>query len=243
MTAFASIGRSMQARGVEIPSLGTLAYLLYWPLFGIVFYMLERVWIRDYYHPMYCTLDDAIPFCELFLIPYLLWFVFMTGMLLYTLFRDVDAFKRMMVFIIVSYSFALLVFALYPNCQELRPESFPRNNVLTQFIEAFYVFDTSTNVCPSLHVLGSTAALFCAWDTVRFGTPGWKIGFGILAFLISISTVFLKQHSIVDVLIAIPICLIAWKLAYGNARRYASSEGRHRGGRLEAGALTWGMHR
>ena len=36
-----------------------------------------------------------------------------------------------------------------------------------------------------------------------------KITFVVLAILISISTVFMKQHSIIDVAAAIPLCAVA----------------------------------
>ena len=86
--------------------------------------------------------------------------------------------------------------------------------MLTRFIAGFYVFDTNTNVCPSLHVIGSLAAFFAFWHTPLFSSKGWRIASGIAAFLISISTVFMKQHSALDVLAAIPLCAIGYYFAY-----------------------------
>ena len=122
---------------------------------------------------------------------------------LYTLRYDIAAFRRMMYFIMLTYSISLVIFFLFPNCQQLRPASFPRDNVLTRFLADFYTFDTSTNVCPSLHVVGSLAVMFAAWDTLRFSTPLWRAAFGVSAGLISVSTVFLKQHSVLDILVAL----------------------------------------
>ena len=34
------------------------------------------------------------------------------------------------------------------------------------------------------------------------------------AILISISTVFLKQHSVIDIIVAVPICIIAYFICY-----------------------------
>lgn len=193
-------------------------YLLYWPVFGLVFFILERVWVRKVYVPSWCRLDELIPFCEYFLIPYLFWFIFLGGMVIYTLFQEPESFKGLMRFIIVSYTTALLIFVLFPNCQQLRPLVFPRDNLLTQWIAAFYQFDTNTNVCPSLHVIGSAAVMLCAWRSKRFGTPVWRVVFAVTAVLISVSTVFLKQHSALDILVAIPVCVLAWSVAYGTGR-------------------------
>ena len=101
-----------------------------------------------------------------------------------------------------------------PTCQNLRPEAFVRNNLLTRFIELFYSFDTNTNVCPSLHVIGSVAAMFGLWDCKALQSVGWKIAATSIAVCISLSTVFMKQHSIMDVLAALPVCFFGWWIAY-----------------------------
>ncbi len=209
--------RGFRLARLNEPEFRHLWYLLYWPLFGLVFWALERVWVRPC-HLVHCALDDAIPFCEVFLIPYLLWFVFLTGMVAYTLFYDVEAFRGLMRFVVVSYTAALVIYILFPSCQELRPLVFPRDNALTRFLAGFYRFDTNTNVCPSLHVIGSWAVAASAWHSRRLSTPGWRCAFTGTAFLISVSTVFLKQHSAWDLLVAVLVCLLAQRLAYG-ARR------------------------
>lgn len=188
--------------------------LLYWPFYGLAFLFAERIYKPPAYHEMYCFLDDYIPFNELFLIPYMFWFVFLVGMLAYSFFFDAESFTKMMQFIIITYTVSLIIFFLYPNAQYLRPAEFERANFLTRFMADFYQFDTNTNVCPSLHVIGSFAAMFCGWHTKRFSSKGWRIAFTVTAILISISTVFLKQHSVIDIIVAVPICIIAYFICY-----------------------------
>ncbi len=201
--------RSFRLSKLNTPEFCHLKLLLFWPLFGVAFLCLERIWIRGYYYPVSCPLDDYIPFCEFFLIPYLFWFIFLVGFHLYTLLFDVDSFRRMMWFFIVSFSIATVIYILIPNCQELRPPVFARNNLFTRFMYYFYQFDTNTNVCPSLHVTGSFAVVAGAWNSRHFGTGKWRCAFVLTALLISISTVFLKQHSIFDVFMAAPVCIVA----------------------------------
>ena len=202
--------RKFRFHKINTPEFEHLKYLSYWLVFGAFFFVVERVWIRK----DYCPLDDAIPFCEYFLVPYLFWFVFLVGIHIYTLLYDTESFKRLMKFIIISYSMAMLIYILFPNCQELRPVVFERDNIFTRFIEGFYQFDTNTNVCPSIHVIGSVAVMLCAWHSKHFSTVGWRITFSMVALLISVSTVFLKQHSVLDILAAIPICVIAYMMSY-----------------------------
>ena len=74
---------------------------------------------------MHCALDDLIPFNEWFLIPYLFWFVYLIGAVAYTFFFDVPGFRRMMRFVMITYSVTLIIYFLFPTCQMLRPEVFP----------------------------------------------------------------------------------------------------------------------
>ena len=207
--------RSFRLRKLNDPEFSHVKLLLFWPVFGIFFALVERGGLPVTYHPVYIPLDDAIPFCELFVFPYLFWFVFLVGMLAYTFFFDVPAFRRMMWFTIVTYGITMLIYLIYPTSQELRPTEFARDNFLTRFMAGFYQFDTNTNVCPSLHVIGSVSAMLGGWYSRHFSTPGRRTGLAVITLLISMSTVFLKQHSIVDVFAAVPLCVLGWWLAAG----------------------------
>ena len=206
--------REFRIHKLNTPEFSHVRLLLYCPIFGLLFLFLERLQPQRNYYPVYCGLDDIIPFCEWALIPYLFWFVFLIGTLVYTFFVDVPAFRRMMYFVIVTYTITVLFYLFFPTCQNLRPEAFVRNNLLTRFIELFYSFDTNTNVCPSLHVIGSVAAMFGLWDCKALQSVGWKIAATSIAVCISLSTVFMKQHSIMDVLAALPVCFFGWWIAY-----------------------------
>ena len=85
---------------------------------------------------------------------------------------------------------------------------------MTHVAAALYQVDTSTNVCPSIHVIGSFAVLFASYDCKRLSSLGWRIFFWVSTVLISISTVVLKQHSVVDVAAAIPVSIVGYWLVY-----------------------------
>ncbi|MBP3654656.1 MAG: phosphatidic acid phosphatase [Oscillospiraceae bacterium] len=213
--------RLLRLHNINSPAFRHVKLLLFWPIFGWLFYYAEQLRDVENYTPIYCPLDDCIPFLEIFVLPYLWWFVFLAGIHIYTFFYDVENFKKLMRFIIISYGLATIIYYVFPNCQELRPVTFPRDNLLTRFMAAFYAFDTSTNVCPSLHVIGSLAVMGTAWQCPCFRQARWKIGFFITAMLISVSTVFLKQHSVLDILAAVPVCMIAWYFSFSPAKQTA----------------------
>ena len=119
-----------------------------------------------------------------------------------------------MYFIMITYTVTSLTYIFYPTVQELRPTEFERNNIFVMIVRALYEFDTNTNVCPSLHVIGSFSVLFTSWQCKRFKTPLWQLGFVISTVLICASTVFLKQHSVIDIWAALIVCAVAYPFAY-----------------------------
>ena len=215
--------RRLRWSNLQSEQFSHLKLLLYWPVFGLFFLLVERGGLPVSYHYMHCALDDLIPLCEFFVIPYMFWFVYLIGPLAYALLFDTETFRRMMVFIILTYSAAMLIYLVYPTAQALRPAGFARDNIFTRFLVGLYGFDTNTNVCPSIHVIGSLAALSAAWNSKLFRTRGWRIAFTAAAVFISVSTVFLKQHSILDVFAALPICAAAWWLVYNGGFRFIAA--------------------
>ena len=204
--------RKLRLSNINSDEFKHLKLLLFWPLYGLMFMLVERFYRVQSYTAIYCPLDDLIPFNELFVIPYMFWFIYLTGSIIYTLFYDIEAFKKMSKFIIFTYSITIAIYLVWPTCQELRPVSFERDNLLTRFMAGFYQFDTNTNVCPSLHVIGSFAAMYGLGSSRSFDTRGWKLVNVVITVLISLSTVFLKQHSILDVFAALPLCAAGWWL-------------------------------
>jgi len=204
----------LRPNNLTSPEFKHLWLLMFWAVFGAAFSLLERLTPREDCAPVWCPLDDIIPFCEWFLIPYIFWFVFLIGMHGYLLLFDIRAFRRFMYFIIFTYGTTIVIYMLWPTCQLLRPTEFARDNVLTRLMADYYAFDTNTNVCPSLHVVGSLAVAFGAWDSKHFRTLAWRVVFTAVALLIAISTVFVKQHSILDVFWGLLLCAVGYILVY-----------------------------
>lgn len=192
--------------------------LVYWPIYGALFFVLERLRQPVQYHVMHTELDDWIPFCEVFVIPYVFWFLFLIGIHCYTAKYNAETFKRLMSFVAISHTCALVIFFLFPTCQHLRPPFFERENLLTQITAFFYRIDTSTNVCPSLHVVGSMAVWYAARDAGLFSRKWCRVFFSTATVLICLSTVFLKQHSVLDVAVGLLLSDLVYRLVYRTNR-------------------------
>lgn len=190
-------------------------WLLIWPIYYLRYFIVEAVNTSSTAcYVMYSPLDDWIPLCEFFLIPYGLWMVSMLAMHFFTMLYDVDTFKRYSRFILISFTISTTIFLLFPTCQNLRPETFRRSNLFTWILGILYKLDTNTNVCPSEHVIGAVAVLAAAWNCRYFRTPWRMLGMFVFTVLVCLSTVFLKQHSILDLLAALPICLIVYVICF-----------------------------
>ncbi len=174
-------------------------WLWFWPVYLLAFLAVERLIPAGHCHVMFHPLDAKIPFCEWFVIPYVYWYGLIAFSLAYTGLREPEVFRRLSNFYFLTSFSAILIFLLYPSCQNLRPQTMPRDNFLTRVMVFLYSADTNTNVCPSLHVVSSIGAALGLNQTRRFGSPRWKGYHGTVAALICASTVFVKQHSLWDV--------------------------------------------
>lgn len=215
----------LNAGGQKLAAHRHFLLLLFWPLFLFAFYLLENTATGRQYHVIRCPLDTLVPFCGVFVIPYVMWFVFVGGMTAYTALCDKAAFVRYMKFIILTYTAALIAFLVYPSTQPLRPEFFANPDIFTRMVVDIYSLDTNTNVCPSVHVLGQVAVLLAALDCKRLSSLAWRLFFILSSLAVCLSTVFIKQHSVLDVIAALVLCAIAAPLVY---RRKGAPAGKER---------------
>ena len=195
-----------------------------WLVYFCLYFVTENCIPAERFHVISCGLDDIIPFHEGFLIIYCYWYLFLGGSLLWFFLYDIPSFKRLQVYLIALQIMAMATYIIYPSIQLLRPESFARDNVLTRLMAFIYAFDTPTGVCPSCHVAFSIGAA-STWCHRRGTSKAWKCFVIISVVLISISTAFVKQHSVVDIFAAIPVCLIAEAIVFFIQTRFWSENG------------------
>lgn len=201
---------------INQPEYSHLKLLLGWPVFFLLFILTEQFIPAAQCRLIHCALDDAIPFCELFVIPYVLWYGLIAFSLVYFLFYDVDSFKKLQKYIFFLQLSAILIYIIVPSRQDLRPEFFPRENLLTDIVAFIYSIDTNTGVCPSLHCAISIA-IASVWAKSKNVPKAVKVSIALFCLIICLSTFFIKQHSFIDFLAAIPLCLIGEYLLFRKA--------------------------
>ena len=195
------------------PRFSHIKLLAGWVGYFTLYLLTENLIPAERCHPIHCALDDWIPFNEFFVIFYVSWYLLVAISLLYFFFYDVPSFKKLQTYIIITQAVAMAVYILYPSRQDLRPEVFLRDNVLTRVMAFLYFIDTSTGVCPSLHVAYSIGILSVFWK-YRGSSRLWKTVLMIWIVMICIAVCFVKQHSVLDIVAAFPVCLLAELLLY-----------------------------
>lgn len=189
---------------------------LTWAVYFVLFFLTENLIPAEKCHPVHCFLDDIIPFNEYFLVFYCGWYVLVFGSLVYYFFYDVQRFRELDLFIFTTQMAAMACYIFWPSRQDLRPEVFPRENVFTWIMGLIYTFDTNTGVCPSLHVAYSLAIVSVMVKDDHLSRL-FKVLVTCFCLMVCLSTAFVKQHSVVDIIAALPVVLLGEVLIYGKS--------------------------
>ena len=173
-----------------------LLMLLYVPVY-LLWYFLAENFITAERYVSYMPLDDRIPFVPQFVVAYVLWYPFMLLPIAVLYRRDRGAYKRYGTYFIAAMSLSLTICCVFPSAQELRPAD-PGQGLFSALVGLVYAADTNTNVLPSMHVVGCVGGVLAFFDSPVLRRLRWPAL--LLAALICASTVFVKQHSFLDVI-------------------------------------------
>lgn len=192
-------------------------YALILPIYTVVylcfFALIEKIVTNNYY-VIHTKLDDMIPFCEYFVVFYYAWFLYMIGGF-FVVALDKSACMKFSLFMMIGMTLFIVVSFVFPNGQDIRATVFPRDNFFTDLVKGMYAIDTPTNVLPSIHVYNSIGA-HLALRECRFvkDKPIAKFISFATCVLIILSTMFIKQHSVVDVISGIVLAGIVYLIVF-----------------------------
>lgn len=205
--------KSFHPSRLNEPQYSHVKLLFGWLVYFAFYFLTENLIPNERCHVMHNFIDDLVPFNEVFVIFYVSWFILIAISLLYFFLYDIPSFRALSWFIIITQAVAMFVYIVYPSRQDMRPEVFERQNVFTWVLGLIYAFDTPTGVCPSLHVAYSLG-IGSVWLKKKDASPVWKAILVVWIVCICLSVMFVKQHSAVDVLCALPLSLLAELIVY-----------------------------
>lgn len=195
-----------------------------WVFLYVLIYMPWFLFLEKHvttnYHVIQTQFDMWIPFVEYFIIPYLMWFAFIAAAFVYFFFTDVPGFYKMAKFMFTGMTVFLIISTVFPNGQDLRPVVFERDNVFVDMVRMLYRADTCTNVFPSLHVFNTLSVCVAVHESEKLKKHKAACNAAyILAALIILATMFLKQHSVLDVFGAVFMAYVLYKVVYAPEKK------------------------
>lgn len=172
-----------------------LLLLSVWPVMGLIYQVLNE-------HPqkpadISTSLDHNIPFIPVFIIPYIIWYAYMFMYLVYFCFKDTRVFIKTLIMIVLA---ELVCFTIYFFFQTTVPRPDPQGNTLMiQLVKMVYANDQPYNCFPSIHVLTTFSIMLGSLNLQNKHLLN-TISIHLIGSLIIISTLFVKQHVILDMI-------------------------------------------
>ncbi|MCA1057433.1 phosphatase PAP2 family protein [Rossellomorea aquimaris] len=157
------------------------------------------------------TLDEWIPFVPAFIVPYILWYAFILGYLFYFWFKDVHTFLKTLGIIVIG---ELICFVIYFYFQTTvpRPE-LAGNGLFVDLVRMIYSHDQPYNAFPSIHVL-TTFAIILGNFNIRDKHLFHSVFVPIMGSLIILSTLFVKQHFVLDMVSSIFLTVFIYGMMF-----------------------------
>ena len=188
-----------------------LPMAIYMAVYMPTFFWVESLNPAGGFHIIHTAVDDLIPVVEVFIIPYALWLPYLVIGMIAIAIRSRVLSRKTSYMLMAGMTLFIIISLAYPNALELRAHIPDRDNIFMTCINYLHSIDTPTDVFPSLHVYD--AIVVAAGLHLTFKEKKLLLVLSdILVVLIVLSTVFIKQHSIIDVIgafaIFIPVFIV-----------------------------------
>ncbi len=133
-----AVGLILQYKSLAVMTVYAVVYLA-------AFFYLERRNVAV--HEINFGIDAYIPFCEIFIVPYLLWFPYVALTVVLLCIWDKEESEKLVAFLMAGMTIFIIVSAVFPNGHNLRPKTFVHDNIFIDLIKNLYATDTPTNIC------------------------------------------------------------------------------------------------
>jgi len=163
-------------------------------------------------HIMSAKFDNKIPFIKEFAPAYYFWFLYMALGFIYLGRKSIMDFYKMEIFLSLGMVISFIIFIIYPNAQFPRPDV-PGKDIFSFLVNFIYSHDGTNNVFPSIHVCNAIGVHLCLINSGKLKDRKKFLSFTAM-ILICASTLFIKQHSIIDVIGGIILAGIIYLLIY-----------------------------
>jgi len=160
---------------------------------------------HTHFYDVSLPFESSIPFLPIFILGYM--FVFIAIVLIYIGLDDPSLFIRARKFFLAVMTVHFIIFLLVP-VRMTRPDLSEATGVMNFLTYLYYLIDNPVNCFPSLHVSFPLGGALILWNHNK------KIAYWIalLTAIVAISVVLVKQHYIMDVVGAIVVTGLVYKI-------------------------------
>ena len=148
-------------------------------------------------HSLYTELDSLVPFINVFIIPYMMYMPNLVILLIIICYCDEERYFISLLALNIGNFICLIIYMLFQTYVP-RPVII-HDDFLCSFVRFIYSKDNPYNCFPSIHVV-ATFSVLKGINKLKNMPIKYKIRFNIIGWLIIISTQFVKQHVIMDLL-------------------------------------------
>ena len=176
--------------------------LAVYAVYLVWFFSMEKIPNRNY-HIIYSKLDDYIPFYKPAILMYSSWFLMLVIPFVHLLKKkSYDNLYNIIIPMFSAMFISLIIYVIYPTALDIRVTDITGNDICAWIIRKIQAADTPNNVCPSIHV---STAVIIGYQIRKILKNNGKLGvlFSLWSAGICISTMLVKQHSIIDVVCGI----------------------------------------
>lgn len=185
------------AKGYAILPLAAMLIITYFV------YWVTPYWTNELYHySMVTVIDELIPFKSVFVVPYI--FAYIQWAIGYVRIAQTDRIysRKILYGAIFAKLITGVLFIIIPTTMERAVIT--NDGIFDNLVKLVYKSDPAINLFPSIHCLDSWICLKSSLNKEYFSRK-YVAFMGINTFLVILSTVFIKQHVIADVIGAIVV--------------------------------------
>lgn len=173
-----------------------LIWFLLIPLLNINYIIIDRLEVTG--ANIAIGLDYLIPFVPEFVVPYVYWYIYVALGLVFILLQSRNRYMKTFLTLISGMCVCYVIFFIFPT--EITRPQVSNEGIFNWIVQVVYKKDRPFNCFPSLHVLGTY--IIMRYTKLSYSKV-WFYYTQIVGSLIILSTVFIKQHFVLDIIGAI----------------------------------------
>ncbi|WP_051273317.1 phosphatase PAP2 family protein [Desulfotruncus alcoholivorax] len=169
-------------------------WILTIPLLGLVYARLNHN--NGHVYSLVTSLDGLIPLCTYFVVPYILWYGLSACILFWFLLKNERLYYNAITSINIGIIICLFIYFFFQTTV-VRP-AVQGQDIFSQLTNFVYHMDKPYNAFPSIHVL-TCYVIYLSCKRARVYGRNISLLIQGVTILVAISTLFLKQHTLLDI--------------------------------------------